>query len=236
MQNTTTVIPSEQRLKSYSILYPTIKRKVEETKKNIKVAIQGSSNRYIAFSFWKDSTVLSHLVNSVEKTKNIFFCSDESDYMYEYFEREVEFMYRSTISNHKWDMQDYLDNKYKIVDSYSELMKDNWYDLYFVGLRAEESNARRITISMTAKTNMIHTYTTWKKRSNPIWFWTEKEIWIYIAYHKLKFLDVYKTQSRTAFSFSNRTNIEQQVQYIRNKRPEKFQEMIVKYPFLSKYK
>jgi len=243
----------------YSILYWTkdFQKKLQKTKQFVQKMFEKSSNNYIAFSFGKDSMVLSDIVCSFQSNiPHIFTYQDESMYIHEYDEmyerikgkKNIKMLYQPNFEKEEYKNMDFdwfteylikFTNQHNLCQTNEVIEEKKKYDWVFVWLRAEESKKREWSIKKAAKNNMIMEYKTEKEgvlyRFTPIWFWTEKDIWIYTHYHNLPILEAYKEKNRTSDAFLE-NNIREQIRYMKKKKPEKLEKMLEKYPFLKIYK
>jgi len=243
----------------YSILYWTndFQKKLKKTQQYIQKMFEKSLNNYIAFSFGKDSMVLSHIICSFQSNiPHIFTYQDESMFIHEYDEmyknlkdkKNIRMLYQPNFEKDEYKNMDFdwftdylvkFTNQHDLCQTDEVVEEKKKYDGVFVWLRAEESKKRERSIKKAAKNNMIMEYKTEKEgvwyRSTPLWFWTEKDIWIYTNYHQLPVLEAYEEINRTSDAFLE-NNIREQIKYMKKKKPEKLEEMLEKYPFLKIYK
>lgn len=243
----------------HSILYWSndFQKKLQKTKQYVEKMLELSSNNYIAFSFGKDSMVLSDIVCSYQKDiPHIFTYQDESMFIHEYHEmyqnlkneKNIKMLYQPNFEKEEYKNMDFdsftkylvdFTNQHKLCETEEVQQEKEKYTWVFVWLRAEESKKREWSVKKAAKNNMIQKYKNAKERveyrSTPLWFWTEQDIWIYTAYNNLPVLEAYTEINRTSDAFLE-NNIREQIKYMKKKKPEKLEEMLQKYPFLKLYK
>ena len=189
--------------KNLKILYksPYFQKKLKKTYGYIEKMMDVSWKNYIAFSFGKDSMVLSDIICKYEKNiPHVFTYQDESMYIHEYdymyeklkWKKNIKMLYQPNFSSGYYDNMDFdkfsqylvdFTNKHDLVQTDEVLQEKNKYTWVFVWLRAEESKKRKRSIKKVTKNDMVHEYKTTKEkvsyRSTPLWWWTEKDIWIY---------------------------------------------------------
>jgi len=175
----------------YAQLKP-YKALVNKTSGFIKWALERIENPYVACSFGKDSAVMLHLI--MQQAPDI----------------KIRFI--------RWNFEtEFIDNYDEVISAWGELnleqvefsreflsdkRKDRYdtvgHDSYFIGLRKDESVARRITLKKHGmffknKADMI--------RISPLADWNEKDIAAYMYANYLPILNTYLehgSQSRTA--------------------------------------
>lgn len=173
------------QLKSYKAL-------VRKTSGFIRWALERVETPYLACSFGKDSAVMLHLVLQQKPDIDVRFIR---------WKQETEFIdnYDEVIS--KWSglklTQVELSREFlseKRTDRYDTV----GYDSYFIGLRSQESTARRITLKTHGT---FYRNISGMVRISPLADWTEKEITAYVVSNDLPTLNTYKSDgfhSRTA--------------------------------------
>jgi 3'-phosphoadenosine 5'-phosphosulfate sulfotransferase (PAPS reductase)/FAD synthetase len=76
-------------------------------------------------------------------------------------------------------------------EPYNRAVKGNGYDLMISGIRADESNQRKLAAFRDGE--YFYSVAAWKMFSvRPILWWTEEDIWEYIDQEKIPFNDLYK--------------------------------------------
>jgi 3'-phosphoadenosine 5'-phosphosulfate sulfotransferase (PAPS reductase)/FAD synthetase len=174
------------------------------------IQLKKYKNKYINLSFGKDSTALWHVVMSVDNSiKTISYIVDHTIDLYNYKEM-IEFYKNNCdieIVNYTKDLETTNKNTH-------ELWKENFHigtdNLLFLGLRKQESSARRISL---CKYGVIHE-TKGNIHCNPLADWTSTEVEIYIKANDLPVHTKYAklgfgNHTRTATKISYRYNEEQ---------------------------
>jgi 3'-phosphoadenosine 5'-phosphosulfate sulfotransferase (PAPS reductase)/FAD synthetase len=182
------------------------KRKVEQAKRVIKEALD-LAPAYVAISWGKDSTVLLHLCQQVRPDILAFhYASMESslgiagnypEVIKAYLDRHSP-NYQELVAHPDWA------NTPETVQDRISAAIDPKYQLAFVGVRQEESKARRIAI---AKYGIIHQYQTGKHqgkwRAFPLANFSWLDIWAYIVNCDLPYLSYYDQSKDKAVSRTN---------------------------------
>ncbi|MCB9172318.1 MAG: phosphoadenosine phosphosulfate reductase family protein [Ardenticatenales bacterium] len=174
-------------------------RKVEEARQTISDALLQCDNPYVAFSAGKDSAALLHLVHEIAPTTpgKILLWAGESQYMNNYSETLVA-----------WGV---MLPELQIVEcvmrreSWDESSSDRWatlaegHDAYFVGLRASESNGRRLTLRQHGTIYRVRE--SGLLRICPLAWWSDRDVGAYIVQNNLPLLHSYSIEgieSRTS--------------------------------------
>lgn len=162
-------------------------KRVKESEKIIRSALEEYKRPYVAFSGGKDSTVMLHLVLQQFPSVHVFHY-DYGKYMPRSIEREV-------LENAKElgvrDLEvDTGKNWYKTFFGRIEKgLKRRGYDLVFVGLRKEESCKRKGRIKGRESLGLINEC--W-----PLQNWTWKDVWAYVVKHELPYPSIYEKYAK----------------------------------------
>ena len=184
------------------------RRKVEQATDTIRKALE-ICPAYVACSWGKDSVVLAHLVWSIAPNTLLFHDgSDDEDEQDNYSDVRESFLGRFPLPYQG------IVRGYNAGDGGGlyEQMPSN--PMVFLGLRAEESKPRRISL---AKYGLIHQYQSddpkrpvnnW--RCCPLAWWSWKDVWGYIVARNLPYLSAYdwepRDRSRTSVIHGKRIN------------------------------
>jgi len=170
------------------------KKKVEESRDIIRKALQRNKKPYVAFSGGKDSTCVLHLV--MEQKPNVLVL--HWDYGPYYIPRwlEAEFINNAKKIGAK-NIRVETSPEYKrlgrravnvlgreYLGKLVPKLKEEGYDLAFVGLRREESLKRRRRINREQSIGVI--LECW-----PIADWSWKDVWAHIFSNNLPYASVY---------------------------------------------
>lgn len=166
---------------------------VNKTSGFIRWALNKVQNPYVACSFGKDSAVMLHLVLKHNPNVAVRFIRwfGETQFIDNYDEVISEWgeINLEQIELNRKNIND------KVKDRYS--VSETNHDSYFIGLRKDESVARRITLK---KLGMFYLNSQGLVRISPLADWTEKDITAYVVSNNLPTLKSYKIQG-----FSSRT-------------------------------
>jgi len=174
----------------YAQLKP-YKALVNKTSGFIRWALERVQNPYVACSFGKDSAVMLHLVMETAPDIDIRFIrwKGETEHIDNYDEVIDQWNLKNLtqVELHRLTLSDKRKDRYETEN----------YDSYFVGLRMEESAARRITLKTHG---MFFKNSKGMIRISPLADWTEKDISTYVLANELPTLNSYKEHG-----FSSRT-------------------------------
>jgi 3'-phosphoadenosine 5'-phosphosulfate sulfotransferase (PAPS reductase)/FAD synthetase len=225
-----------------------IQKKIDRSLSIIKKMLELCKNPYIALSFGKDSLVMMDLIYQVDSTiECIFMYGDETDYISNFKELEQHYKNTHNLNLTKIKSADII-SEFSIEEVKKERKKD-WFkndliskDGVFMGLRIEESTARRITIIKNE--NNIHDrimkYKTGVRlgqyRCCPVADWSTFDIEIYVKSKKLKMLDIYEKlgiQERTSARIPRSATVNKFKEQIKRVNPEKYNLLLKNLPELS---
>jgi len=170
------------------------------TRRFIKWALTQVNNPYVACSFGKDSSVMLHLVleqypnvqiKMLGKTETSLI--DDYDSIINWWEENYKCKVERII------YKGWLEGGTK--KGIAKNMQADENDSYFVGIRQEESVARRITLLKNGK---FYKMKDGKIRIAPLSIWTTDDIAAYIVSKKLPLLKAYQ---REGFEARTTTNI-----------------------------
>ncbi len=176
-----------------------------EAVKIIQMALSNSSNPVVAFSGGKDSTVVLHLVRSVDSSCKAVFCNTGVEWPATVkFCRTIPNIIELKNIKTFWECVDKygwptnkssakvrgnaccLWLKEKPAKNY---YKENNVDLVFTGLTKYESRNRRIFLEYRGPLYYAKGQKLWK--CHPIHNWTPDEVWEYIKLNKLQYNEIY---------------------------------------------
>lgn len=218
--------------KKTALLYAQLKpykALVNKTKGFIKWALARVEKPYIACSFGKDSSVMLHLIHSIDPSITVRFIRWEG-------ETENIDNYNEVI--HLWNLENLQQiefNRNTLLDKGKDRYDAIGFDSFFVGLRMEESTVRRITIK---KLGLFYKNTSNVVRICPIAEWLEKDISTYVLANELPILNSYKVHglgSRTA-SRIPRSDFgirEQFLSDLKQRDFQSYQNLLMKFPEIS---
>lgn len=176
----------------------TFLEKVEFAKKLIKDSIEKYPKIATACSFGKDSMVLVHLAQQVQKDIAVFTVMTPFKFKetFEYKDRMIK-KYQMNIKEYKreerkdkpewWKTEPDACCDYYKVEPTKEAVQD--LDAWFAGLRRSEGNTRADLDYIVKKGNLI--------KINPILDFTERDIWRYLAVYEISVNPMYKEGYRS---------------------------------------
>lgn len=235
---------------------PIYRRRVAQALEIIQGALKYMRNPYVAFSCGKDSSVLAHLVLSVRPgTPLRFLSSGETrlvhnvDDVLEFFRRmggdiqeiNIDRVFSPEWINATWDEQRKAGNKDL------ELLNDPKYDGIFMGLRAEESRPRRISLYTRQDKDLppfCHKYTTGKRlnmiRCCPLAQWTTEDVGGYILQHGIPYLDWYALheegfKERTTARLTGDSVRQNSLFWLKKHKPDNFNVLTQRFPEFRMY-
>lgn len=169
--------------------------RVEQAQDIIRRGFEVAPDAYVACSFGKDSAVLTHLCLQYAPRVSVRFLRwDESAALDNYDEVIQAWRERFDINLVIADMQRV---------SLDEKNPKRWQSLeraapssgYFIGLRAEESRGRRITLKMQGE---VYRKQDGLWRISPLAWWREQDIAAYVIAHDLPMLNTYHVEGLSA--------------------------------------
>lgn len=176
----------DQKVAMLHAQMPEYKSLVRVTKRFVKEALHNVQSPYVACSFGKDSSVMLHIVRELQPDIPVRFAVHP--------ETEILDDYRSVVN---WWLEKYDINLtevfcegslIKVKHHQRKMLNDTKADAFFVGIRAEESVHRRMSIRRYGK---FHRLSTGMIRIAPLGFWRERDIAAYLYEHDLPMLSAY---------------------------------------------
>jgi 3'-phosphoadenosine 5'-phosphosulfate sulfotransferase (PAPS reductase)/FAD synthetase len=164
----------------------------------IKWALLRVENPYLACSFGKDSSVMLHLVfNQYPNIPVKFLGKKETDLIDDY-SGIVDWWKKRNVLIERITYLGWLEGGTK--KGIAKNMKADDHDSFFVGIRKDESVARRITLKKDGK---FFKMKDGKIRIAPMDDWTTKDIAAYMISNNLPVLNAYKREGFEARTTSN---------------------------------
>ena len=236
----------EQHEKEMYLLHarlPSFKRKVQKSKDVIGKFLQISENPYVAWSTGKDSTVILGLTREIKDVVAVHMDSG--------VELPGTKEVREQVDNviHHESKQTFLDvaeqfglnsKETRKADFFAELEDYYNFDGVIMGLRTEESNARKYN----AKRGAIYQKKNGQYACNPILNWTTTDVFAYLFSNDLPVHPHYlmpgpfPTEERRVGSYvSSRNRGAEYGRFVKLKYfyPELYRDLISKFPELKEY-
>jgi len=225
--------------------------RIDKSRESIRQMLSLSKNPYLALSFGKDSLVMLDLVREqYPDIPCLFLKSEETFLMYNYEEVIKEYIEqgvnltlvetnRLSENAMDWEKARKKGNQDFLLDAFF----DGW-DGVFMGLRIEESKARRYSLTRKQSNNagqMVYQYTSGKRkgmyRCCPLAFWKEHEIMVYLEERGLPYLDVYKEGShiRTTARITGDAARQNALHWVKKNNPENWNKLKTLIPELNDF-
>ena len=165
---------------------PVFKRRVESARRIVTKALEMGECSYIAFSGGKDSTVVLHLVRE-QALDAVGIWSDDEWYLpetEEYINQTANIERIRTNAWHSEFLQ--VEGDYDGVSDYAQ---QQGYDVVFLGLRQDESVARRLHLRKFGALFYAKSSQMW--HCSPIHDWTWQDVWAFILSNDLDYNRAY---------------------------------------------
>lgn len=222
---------------------PVYRRHLQKAQEIVRKALKQCQKPYVAFSGGKDSTVTADIVRRFLPDIPCIWGDDEW-YLPEtkaYIDRCKKRGINVIQIKNKTKHTDFFTSHEKGGIKHSEWIKKQGYDAVFMGLRAEESNSRRI---MLRKYGPVHKAKDGLLHINPIAWWTIDAVWAYIvsnnldynkAYDRLSELGIPPKKQRIGPLAVDRVLQFGQISILKRGWPDLFQRFADKYPEVKQY-
>lgn len=167
---------------------PQYKKRISQANKIISASLETCKTPYVSCSFGKDSAVMLHLVLQHQPNIPVKFLRwrGETENI-DCFDAVIdEWLIRCNINLEQIELS---------RDSLSDNRSQRWSilhqgcDLIFIGLRAQESKQRRISLRRHGASHILKSGIV---RSCPIAWWETHDVAAYVAEHKLPMLNTYE--------------------------------------------
>lgn len=200
---------------------------VQKTKKFIANSLRQVEKPYLACSFGKDSSVMLHLVLQYDSAISVRFATHPETNFLDSYADVVPWW----TDNYKINLQDiYCEGGLLKVkhDQRNKLNEGDW-DSFFVGIRAEESFGRKISLR---KHGQFHRLKAGRIKICPMAWWKEIDIGTYLYRNNIPVLDKYKHYGIGARTTSGiaRTHIAENLQSVRDMDSARFNQLCELYP------
>lgn len=160
---------------------------VRRTLAFITESLERVKNPYIACSFGKDSSVMLHLIETIKPGVLVKFVTHPETRLLGNYDEILAWWVKSNIQ----EIYLHRDNaKETRGNTQRDALEESEHDSFFVGLRAEESKGRAMTLKTHGQFSQQKR--TSKYRICPVAWWSEKDIEAYAAVHEIPMLKKYK--------------------------------------------
>lgn len=227
-------------------------QRLEETKTIIADYLQIVQRPYIAFSCGKDSSVLAHLVLSQDNTVPLrFLASGETrivhnvDTVIDWFQKEMNAQVQEILIDRvfaeEWKDATWTEQRKAGRGDLERLNEGDW-DGIFMGLRAEESNPRQISLFRDQTKGLppfCYRYRPTNKsragiiRCCPLAKWSVDDIGAYLVTHDIPVLRQYHSRglnSRTTARLTGDAVRQYVLSDIKRDNPEGWRKLVRRFP------
>lgn len=206
---------------------PEYKGKVKETLNFIRESLKVVNSPYVACSFGKDSAVMLHLILQVTPDIPVRFATHPETEILDNYREVIDWW----LQYHKLNLTEVFceGSLVKVKHHQRKMLGDIEADAFFVGLRAEESVHRRMSIRRYGR---LHKLTTGIYRIAPLGWWNERDIAAYIYTNNLPMLSAYNfygVEGRTS-SGVPRSCVNMSLNQLKLRSPERFNELCRLFP------
>lgn len=164
----------------------------------IRWALGKVNNPYLACSFGKDSSVMLHLVFNQYPNIHVKFLGKKETDLIDDYSGVIEWWQKRNVLIERITYLGWLEGGTK--KGIAKNMQADDHDSFFVGIRKEESVARRITLKKDGK---FFKMKDGKTRIAPLADWTTRDIATYMLSNNLPVLNAYKREGFEARTTSN---------------------------------
>lgn len=233
---------------------PIYERRKAEAQRIIRGALEHMQRPYIAFSCGKDSSVLAHMVLQIDRSIPLRFLSsgetrlvhnvDEVLSFFRDLGAEIQEINIDRVFTDEWINATWTEQR-KAGRHDLELLNDRSFDGMFMGLRAEESRARKISLYQNQTIGLppfCYRYISGKRESMfrccPLARWTTKDVGAYIVEHGLPYLDWYDYQGfegRTTARLTGDAVRQNALFWLKKTKPENFMVLAQRFPEFRLY-
>lgn len=220
-------------------------KRIETSRGIIKNMLRLSQNPYLALSFGKDSLVMLDLVREQYQEVPCLFLKSEETYLLHEYEPVIEH-YRQTGVNIEIVEMRHLNHDFEVGAASNEFQQPAFFrgwDGVFMGLRIEESKARRISI--IRKESNLEGYRIMRYKGGdragmlrccPVADWTAFEIMLYAKEKQLKMLAAYTDETvRTSAQLPFANVLQTNLQDLKYRNPSNYNRLLALMPELRKF-
>lgn len=234
---------------------PAYRRHLAEAEGVVADALDLARHPVVAFSCGKDSAVLAHMVASMRSDVPLRFLSwgetrilHDVDGVLTWFRAQgwqVEEIHTDRVFSPGWETSSWQEQRDSQRDDRQQSTADG-VDLLFLGLRAEESRIRHLSLLIRDITPglPLHCYRyrsgarVGTVRSCPLARWTTDDVGAYLATHGIPLLEDYHDrglEARTTARVTERTIGYYQLSHLKRYQPDRFRALVARFPELRVY-
>lgn len=206
------------------------KYREKRTLQFIRKSLDKVDRPYLSCSFGKDSSVMLHLVLRCVDNIEVKFLGKKETPLIDSYDEVIEWWeYTFGIEVEKIIYTSWLENDPSAMTGIAANVTDDENDAYFVGIRAQESSGRRISLKKLGEFTVLKNG---KARIAPMAWWKTRDIAAYMVHHELPVLQAY---AKEGFSARTTTNIpspfpHESIARLKEQDPENYNKLINLYP------
>lgn len=217
-----------------ALLYANLKtyrRTVAKTRQFLRWALAQVQKPYLACSFGKDSSVMLHIALDIQPDIPVRFATHPETNLLDNYEDIVGWWLSKGI--HLEEIYCYGD-LIKVKHHQRNRLNEGDYDSFLIGIRAQESVARRVSLKTYGQ---FYKLKTGRVKICPMAWWSEKEVAAYIAEHNLPLLSKYEVEGVSARTTSGipRTHIHESLTSLKQRDIYAFNQLCKLYPDARHY-
>ena len=233
---------------------PVYRRRIEQATDIIKSIMSQITNPYVAFSCGKDSSVLAHMVLQYAPSTPLRFLSSgetrlvhDVDTVINYFKSmgaTIEEINIDRVFSEEWKNATWTEQR-KAGNKDMEILNEGDYDCLFMGLRAQESRPRKMSLAMHQDKDLprfCHRYLAGSRKNMirccPLANWTTEDVGTYIITNSLPWLDWYDHQGfegRTTARLTGDAVRQNVLLWLKYYKPDQFQILVERFPEFTLY-
>ncbi|MDD5231129.1 MAG: phosphoadenosine phosphosulfate reductase family protein [Candidatus Marinimicrobia bacterium] len=195
---------------------------VSKTERFIAWSLRQVKNPYVACSFGKDSSVMLHMILKHAPNIVVRFATHPETNILDDYPGVIEWW----VKNYSIKLQEiYCDGGLvKVKHHQRKMLNEGNWDAFFVGIRAQESFGRRVSLKTYSK---YHQLANGRIKICPMAWWKENDVSAYIFSKDLPLLGKYKFEGISARTSSGtpRTHIHETLQALKSRDLQKFNQL-----------
>lgn len=201
---------------------------VNKTEGFISDSLSKVNKPYVACSFGKDSAVMLDIILKVYPDIPVRFASHPETRILDNYDQVISKWAERNINLHEIFCDGGIVKVKHAQRDALDAMHEDW-DSFFVGIRAEESVPRRITLR---KYGQFHKLSNGRVKISPMAWWGEDDISAYVISNNIPTLDKYVFEGFSARTTSGipRTNIDECLQSLKNRDVHAFNKLCDLFP------
>lgn len=218
------------RLNQYKQLVARTNRFIEDT---VKILQAENMKPYLACSFGKDSSVMLHMVLQFMPQIPVRFATHPETNLLDNYQQVVDWWLMNYNINYT---EIYCDGGLiKVRHAQRNALEEGDFDSFFVGIRAQESKARRIYLKKYGQFYRLKFNN--RVKICPLAWWSERDIAAYIHQYDLPLLSKYLEEGISARTTSGipRTHVTESLQSLKTRDIAKWNALVKIFPDAAAY-